>query len=78
MAVEEEFHLEIPNAAAAKMSTVGDMHLFLVAELKRLGRTDVDADRIFERLRHIVCTQLAVGPELVVPEASFVRDLGAD
>jgi acyl carrier protein len=78
MAVEEEFHLEIPNAAAAKMITVGDMHSFLVAELKRLGRTDVDAGRIFARLREIICAQLGVKPELVVPEASFVADLGAD
>lgn len=78
MAVEEEFGLEIPNAAAAKMITVGDMHLFLVNELKRLGRTDVDGDRIFARLREIVCVQLGVKPELVVPGASFVEDLGAD
>ena len=78
MAVEDEFRLEIPNAAAAKMTTVGDMHSFLVAELKRHGRTDVDGDRIFARLREIVCTQLGVKPELVVPEATFVEDLGAD
>lgn len=78
MSVEEEFHLEIPNAAAARMTTVGDMHSFLVAELKRLGRTEVDADQVFARLREIVCAQLGVKPELVVPEASFVADLGAD
>ena len=78
MAVEEEFGLEIPTAAAAKMVTVGDMHAFLVAELKRLGRVDVDDGRIFERLREIVCTQLGVKPEMVVPRATFVEDLGAD
>ena len=78
MAVEEEFGLEIPNAAAAKMFTVGDMHAFLTAELKRRGHTNEDDGRIFGRLREIVCTQLGVKPELVVPAASFVEDLGAD
>ena len=78
MAVEEEFSLEIPDAAAEKMFTVGDMHSFLVLELRRRGRTDVDGDRIFQRLREIICRQLGVEADRVVPEARFVKDLGAD
>ncbi len=78
MAVEEEFGLEIPDAAAEKMFTVGDMHSFLVSELRRRGRSEIDENRIFERLREIVCAQLGVKPEVVVPEARFVKDLGAD
>jgi acyl carrier protein len=78
MAVEEEFDLEIPDAAAEKMFTVGDMHSFLVSELKRREESEVDETRVFERLREIVCNQLGVKPELVVPEARFVKDLGAD
>jgi hypothetical protein len=38
MAVEKEFELEIPDAAAEKMFSFGDMHAFLESELKRLGR----------------------------------------
>jgi len=38
MAVEDEFRLEILDAAAQTMMTVGDMRAFLIAELKRLGR----------------------------------------
>ena len=38
MAVEEDFNLEIPDAAAEKMFTVGDMHSFVVSELRRRGK----------------------------------------
>jgi acyl carrier protein len=31
-----------------------------------------------ERVKNIVCDQLAVEPEKVVPAASFIDDLGAD
>jgi hypothetical protein len=45
MAVEEEFDLEIPDATAEKIFTVGDLHTFVVAELQRRGRTDIDSAR---------------------------------
>jgi len=57
----------------------GASHKFIAersAEL--LGRPDVDDIRVFERLREIICTQLGVKAELVVPEVEFVKDLGAD
>lgn len=78
MAIEENFGIEIPDAAAEKMFTVGEMHAFLVLELRRLKRDDWDETRIFERLREIICHQLGVKPAAVVPEARFVKDLGAD
>ena len=78
MAVEEEFRLDIPDAAAEKMFTVGDLHSFLVKELRRLERPEVDEQRIFERLRELICAQLGVKPSAVVPSARFVKDLGAD
>jgi acyl carrier protein len=78
MAVEEEFDLEIPDATAEKIFTVGDLHTFVVAELQRRGRTDIDSARVYEQLRELVCSQLGVKPELVVPGARFVKDLGAD
>jgi acyl carrier protein len=77
MAVEEEFELEIPDAAAEKMVTVGDMHAFLESELKRLGR-DLDPAQVFERMRSIIVRQLGVDPDEVVPSARFVKDLHAD
>ena len=33
---------------------------------------------IKEKVKEIICEQLSVAPEDVVPEASFVDDLGAD
>ena len=78
LAVEQEFGLEIPDAEAARMITVGDLQAFVVVELRRLGRTDADADAIFERLRAIICRQLGVQPDAVIPTARFVKDLGVD
>ena len=78
LAVEQEFELEIPDAEAARMITVGDLQAFVVVELRRLGRTDADADAICERLRAIICRQLGVQPDAVIPTARFVKDLGVD
>jgi acyl carrier protein len=77
MAVEEAFQLEIPDAAAEKMFTVGDMHTFLVAELRRLSR-ECDKREVFERMRAIIVQQLGVSPDEVIPTARFVKDLRAD
>jgi len=77
MAVEEEFNLEIPDAAAEKMITVGEIHAFLLSELKRLGR-DCDSGEVLERIRTIIVRQLGVSPNEVVAAAQFVKDLHAD
>lgn len=77
LAVEEEFELDIPDAAAEMMMTVGDMHAFLIAELKRLGRESNPAE-IFEQLRAIIVRQLRIKPEKVVLSARFGKDLHLD
>jgi acyl carrier protein len=77
MAVEEAFELEIPDAAAEKMLTVGDMHAFLVSEISRLGRKG-DSELIFDQMRAIIVRQLGVRPDEVIPSARFVKDLHAD
>jgi acyl carrier protein len=77
MTVEEEFEVDIPDAAAEKMLTLGDMHAFLVFELKRLGRPP-DPAQVFERMRAIIVRQLGVRPDEVIPSARFVKDLHAD
>jgi acyl carrier protein len=78
MAIEESFGLEIPDEKAAKIFTVGDMHAYLVSELRRLGRPDLDEEGIFARMRDIICHQTGVKPDEVVPTASFVKDLRLD
>ena len=78
MAIEEGFGLEIPNEKAATLTTVGDMHAYLVSELARLGRPDRDDVRVYEKMRDIICLQTGVKPDEVVPKASFVEDLRLD
>ena len=78
MEIEKEFELEIPDEAASNISTVGEMHSWLLTELQRLGRPKVDSAQVYGRLRELICHQLGVKPEAVVPSARFVKDLGAD
>lgn len=78
MKVEDHFAIEIPNAHAAKLATVGKLHGYVVAELQRQGRFDGDLDKVYAQLRDIICRQLGVRPEDVIRTARFVDDLGAD
>ena len=77
MNVEDHFGIEIPDRAAEKLLTVGDLHTFVVEELQRIGRPR-DPREVFVELRELICDQLAIQPELVIPEARFVKDLGID
>jgi acyl carrier protein len=36
--VDDHFEIEVPDRAAEKMTTVGDIHAFVVSELNRLAR----------------------------------------
>ena len=78
MAVEDHFSFDIPNEVAETLFTVGSLHSYIVSELRRLGRSDVDPAQIYSELRELICKQLGVKPEEVVPEAEFVKDLRAD
>jgi acyl carrier protein len=78
MAVQEGFGITIPDTAATKMITVGDMHAFVTAELERVGRPAADSALIFDRLTLTIVRQLGVEPSEVIPGARFVKDLRAD
>jgi acyl carrier protein len=75
--VEKEFDIEIPNADAARLVTVGDMHAYLVDALRRQGRIE-STDSVYAQLHDIICDQLGVKAQEVIPSARFVDDLGAD
>jgi acyl carrier protein len=77
MAVEEMFHLNIPDELAAKLFTVGELHLYVLAELARRGRPAPDPAAVFDTLRNIIVRILRVAPSDVTPDANFVNDLGA-
>jgi acyl carrier protein len=75
--VEKEFDIDIPDADAARLVTVGDMHTYVVEALRRQGRIE-STDSVYAQLRDIICDQLGVNAEDVVPSARFIDDLGAD
>jgi len=78
LAVEETFTIEIPDAVAARLITVGDLHACVVERVTLRRDLAVDPYAIFVRLRDLICAQLGVKPEAVVPGARFVEDLRAD
>ena len=78
MAVEEHFDLTIPDEDAATLNTVGKLNDWVVNELQRLKRTKVDSTVVFSELRQLICDQLGVTADRVVPEARFVQDLHVD
>lgn len=77
MAFEEEFALEIPDAAAENMVTVGEAVDWIVGELKRLGRP-VSPEDVFARVRKRTVEQSNVDPSRVRRETRFIDDLGLD
>ena len=78
LAVERVFDIEIPDEKAGKIVTVGELHEFVFAELSRLERPNLNRDIIYDLLRNVICFQLGVKPERVVPSARFVQDLGIE
>jgi acyl carrier protein len=78
LAVERVFGIEISDEVAGKISTVGELHEYVVAELTRLGRPNLNPEITYDLLRNVICFQLGVKPEEVVPNARFVQDLDAN
>jgi acyl carrier protein len=77
MAVEERSGLEIPNREAQRLTTVGQMHEYVLTALRTRGAR-VDEAQLYGELRPVICERTGVQPEAVVPEASFVDDLRLD
>jgi hypothetical protein len=78
LAVEEVFAIEIPNQSAETIATVGELHQFVVSELTRLERPNVNPDIVYDLLRNVICLELGIRPDEVIPSARFVQDLHAD
>jgi acyl carrier protein len=78
MTVAEHFEIEIPDEDASTLVTVGLLHAWVVNELQRLHRLNVEPTAVFYELRDLICRQLGIKAELVVPEARFVQDLHID
>ena len=78
LAVEKRFVIEIPDKAAAQIATVGQLHQYVVAQLKNGGPPALTSESVYAILTDLICHQLGVRPEEVKPDAHFVNDLGAD
>jgi len=76
---ENEFGLEIPDADASEMKTVGDFSKYIHQRLlARDGFNTQSEARIFERIKTYLISHVGVRPELISCKAEFVRDLGLD
>jgi len=76
LSVEDTFQVKILDRDAEKLLTVGDLHEWVVSELIRLERPNMNRDIVFDVLRNLICFQLGIKPEKVVSGASFIDDLG--
>jgi acyl carrier protein len=78
MKVEEHFDITIPDDQASLLTTVGKLHAWVVDELLRLNRAEINSTVVFGELRELICRQLSISPDRVVPDARFVQDLHID
>ena len=76
---EEEFAIDIPDADASVILTVGEFSLYIHRRL--VARDDLEAtteERIYEQIRNFLIEAFRVRPELITRQAKFVKDLGLE
>jgi acyl carrier protein len=84
MTVEETFGIEIPDRAAERLRTVGDLYWYVREHapgepaLSAGSRDAVPADELWDRLLDIIEKETGVDRERLTPAARFVDDLGLD
>jgi acyl carrier protein len=77
MAFEEEFEIDIPDAVAENMVSVGEVVDYVSAELVRRGEA-IDSLKIFLRVRKRTVDILGGDPNRITRSSRFIDDLGAD
>lgn len=77
MAVEKRFSIDIVDKDAAQLTTVGQLHQYVVEQLSRQS-SPLKQNEVYAILADLICHQLGVKREEVTPDARFVDDLGAD
>jgi acyl carrier protein len=77
MAVEERFGITIEDREAEKVVTVGKLYQLVFDKLHSRGSPIIEQE-LYSQLRELICEQLGVKPEQVVPGAAFIDDLGAN
>ena len=74
MSIEAAFDLQIPQASAEKLLTVGQLHAHVVNELQQKGRP-CEPNAVFENIRRLISRQLDVAPARILPSTRFIQDL---
>lgn len=75
--MEQEFGIKIPDNVAPRLGVLGNLHSFIIQELRERGENP-DEDNVWNKLKEIVVDQLGVRPDEVTKAADIVRDLKAD
>ena len=77
MHLERRFDLEIPDAAAAKIETIGQLKDYISAELQRKGQ-NMPSERILEEIKHILVREFAVKENQIRLDSRIAADLGLE
>ncbi len=78
--VEDEFDIELSDAEATAIVTVGDLHTCLVRkwDAKPKQNRRESKEPTWQALSDVIVDQLAVRPDQVTPNARIAKDLGVD
>ena len=75
MEIEDCFEIDIPDEAAEKLQTVGDVTNYVHARLAAEGRPR-DREAVLAMVRVITCDQCGTTLDRLTEQTSFVTDLG--
>ena len=72
MSVEDSFKFTITDEEAENIATIGQLHDLVVSKVS----PPMDEAVVWNRLKHLIVSQLAIAPEAVTRETRFIDDLG--
>ena len=80
MSTEEAFEIEITDAEAEKIYTVGDLYDCVIAKLRQSpDRVEpLDSQAVWMRLRGVISEQLGIEMRRILKSSRFVEDLRVD
>ena len=76
ISIEDEFGIEIPDAEAAELDTVGKLFDYILAKVDQSEAT-TDQANIWQRYITIISNQLNVQSDRIQKNHHFINDLGA-
>lgn len=74
---EKEFKIDIPDADAAEILTVGQFSSYIHQKLLlQKGFTAPSENKVFEEIKAFLVMQFDMKPEWITRDVEFIRDLG--